>query len=79
MAGEFKPYAILHSDCAVPEVEGCPIVVDRRNEFGQFYVPKSGAGYLIRPDGYIGYYCDKINLDQLNVYLKRIFRDDSAR
>ena len=50
------------------------MVVDRRNEFGQLYRPQSGAGYLIRPDGYIGYRADKIDMAQINAYLSRIFR-----
>jgi 2-polyprenyl-6-methoxyphenol hydroxylase-like FAD-dependent oxidoreductase len=78
-AGRIQTYAIIHSDCDVPQIEGLPTVIDRRNEFGQLYRPQSGAGYLIRPDGYIGYRADNLNLDQLNLFLKRVFRNDVAQ
>ena len=68
-----QTYAIVHPDCDVPQIEGLPMVVDRHNEFGQLYRPQSGAGYLIRPDGYIGYRADKIDTAQMDAYLSRIF------
>ncbi|HEY2411779.1 MAG TPA: FAD-dependent monooxygenase [Pirellulaceae bacterium] len=78
-AGRIQTYTLIHSDCDVPEMEGLPIVFDRRNEFGHRYCPQSGAGFLIRPDGYIGYRADKINLDRLNSFLMRIFRNEAAK
>ncbi|HTQ38493.1 MAG TPA: FAD-dependent monooxygenase [Pirellulales bacterium] len=74
-AGRIQTYAIIHSDCDVPEIEGLPTVVDRRNEFGRIYRPSSGSGFLIRPDGYVGYRAEQADLDRLRAYLKRTFRD----
>ncbi|HEY2826360.1 MAG TPA: FAD-dependent monooxygenase [Pirellulales bacterium] len=72
-------YAIIHPDCDAPEIEGLPTVVDRQNQFGQLYGPQSGAGFLIRPDGYVGYRADKISLEPLSKFLPRIFRAAAAQ
>src|SRR5262249_42933693 len=73
-SGSIQAYVIVHPDCDVPNTEAIPIVVDRRNEFGRLYQADSGGGFLIRPDGYIGYRTSAIDGQKLSEYLDRIFK-----
>ena len=56
----------------MPEIDTIPLVIDRQNQFGRTYQPQSDSGFLIRPDGYIGYRADTIQLEKLIQYLARI-------
>jgi len=66
--------AITHPDYGTLAVEGLPILSDTRNEFARKYGPQSGTGYLVRPDGHVGYRAQKLELAPLLAYLKRVLK-----
>jgi 2-polyprenyl-6-methoxyphenol hydroxylase-like FAD-dependent oxidoreductase len=65
--------AILHSDCAATPLEGLPALIDGRQEFARLYGPQRGSAYLVRPDGYLGYRAQSIDLEDLRRHLRGTF------
>ncbi|MEV8566361.1 FAD-dependent monooxygenase [Streptomyces sp. NPDC051322] len=67
---------------AAPQVEGAlpglPTVHDDRDEFRQMYGARGGAGFLVRPDGYLGLRADPADgpglSSQLSAHLSTVFR-----
>ncbi|MBX3411727.1 MAG: FAD-dependent monooxygenase [Pirellulales bacterium] len=66
--------AIVHADSDVLALEGLPMLSDGRNEFAHVYVPQSGSGFLVRPDGYVGYRAEAIDHERLFRYLAGVLR-----
>lgn len=48
------------------------ILIDVHDEFERLYAPKGNFTYVLRPDGYVGYFQDKICIHDLKEYLLTI-------
>src|SRR5262249_27004269 len=72
--GLIEIYAIIHPDCGPPEIEGLGLIVDGQNEFARIYGARSGGGFLIRPDGYVGYRGEPITSEKLCAWLGNVLR-----
>ncbi len=49
-----------------------PVVVDAAGEFRGAYGARGGGGFLVRPDGYLGYRADPITTDGLRGHLDKL-------
>jgi hypothetical protein len=69
--GQAKTYVITATpDLPVP---GSPVIVDAAGEFQTTYAATGGSGYLVRPDGYLGFRADPISTADLRSHLERVF------
>ena len=53
------------------EVTGVALLMDAAGEFAKAYSPEAGVGYLIRPDGYLGYHASLLTEQGFSVPLPR--------
>jgi len=58
---------------AVPELTGCPLLLDPGGSMHRRYGASSDSVYLIRPDGYIGYRSQPAEPEPLLRYLAQVF------
>ena len=78
LAGTLKPIrgptirtvVIASPDTILPEMIGLPTLRDSKRTFVQNYAASTGAGYLIRPDSYIGYHAGPLTEASLLEYLR---------
>jgi hypothetical protein len=61
--------AIGSPDAKISEMIGVPTVTDSAGEFAAAYAPGVSTGYLIRPDGYVGYHARPLTEKGLFAYL----------
>ena len=61
--------AICPPDAKTFEMIGVPAVTDSAGEFAAAYAPGISAGYVIRPDGYVGYHARPLTEEGLFAYL----------
>jgi 2-polyprenyl-6-methoxyphenol hydroxylase-like FAD-dependent oxidoreductase len=74
--GRLRCYLVVapDTDLTAGAVEsGLPALQDASGQFRAAYGASSGCGYLIRPDGYIGYRAAPIGIQGLRAHLGRIF------
>jgi hypothetical protein len=71
-------YAITAPGATWVPVDGLPMLEDAAGEFRQRYDVTGMSAYLVRPDGYIGYRAHPLQLDRLQAYLRRIFREPGS-
>jgi hypothetical protein len=55
------------------QVTGSPAIVDAAGEFRVAYGATGGSGYLVRPDGYLGFRAAPITATALRGHLERVF------
>jgi 2-polyprenyl-6-methoxyphenol hydroxylase-like FAD-dependent oxidoreductase len=55
------------------QVAGTPMIVDAAGEFRTAYAATGGSGYLVRPDGYLGFRAAPITATVLRSHLERVF------
>jgi 2-polyprenyl-6-methoxyphenol hydroxylase-like FAD-dependent oxidoreductase len=69
--GRAKTYVITAApDLPVPSA---PVIVDAAGEFQTTYAATGGSGYLVRPDGYLGFRATPIGTAALRNHLERVF------
>jgi 2-polyprenyl-6-methoxyphenol hydroxylase-like FAD-dependent oxidoreductase len=61
--------AICSLDAKVSDVIGVPMLTDSAREFAAAYAPGINTGYVIRPDGYVGYHARPLTERGLFDYL----------
>ncbi|WP_328540064.1 FAD-dependent monooxygenase [Streptomyces sp. NBC_00344] len=71
--GQLALRAVLAPGVA-PETAPVPAVTDSLGEFRQMYGARGGEGFLIRPDGYLGFRGDPVGGPELTAHLNAIFR-----
>jgi hypothetical protein len=54
-------------------VAGLPVIVDAAGEFRDTYGAVGGSGYLVRPDGYLGFRAAPLTATALRRHLERMF------
>jgi pentachlorophenol monooxygenase len=54
-------------------VAGPPVIVDAAGEFRDTYGAVGGSGYLVRPDGYLGFRAAPLMATALRRHLERMF------
>jgi pentachlorophenol monooxygenase len=69
--GRAKTYVITATPD--PRVPGSPVIVDAAGEFRTAYAATGGSGYLVRPDGYLGFRADPLSTAALRGHLERVF------
>ncbi|WP_263355630.1 FAD-dependent monooxygenase [Acidicapsa ligni] len=57
---------------------GATILIDRNNEFASAYAPGINTGYIVRPDGYIGYHARPITESAVLNYLETVALSSKA-
>jgi hypothetical protein len=67
-----RAYAVLAAGVDSADVM-LPTIEDASGEFSASYDANGGCGYLIRPDGYIGYRAGKITIPNLLAHLGKTF------
>jgi FAD binding domain len=69
--GRARTYVIT----ATPDlrVAGLPVIVDAAGEFRTAYAATGGSGYLVRPDGYLGFRAAPLTATALRSHLERVF------
>jgi 2-polyprenyl-6-methoxyphenol hydroxylase-like FAD-dependent oxidoreductase len=60
--------AIFSPDAKSSDIVGVPTLIDSEGEFADVYKPGPNAAYLIRPDGYVGYYGHPMTEESLTRY-----------
>ena len=60
---------ITSPDAEPPDVIGATILKDSTGEFSSAYTPEINTGYVIRPDGYVGYHGRPLTVHGLCDYL----------
>jgi hypothetical protein len=71
---EIKVYLILASNTISDGLDsGCSMLLDSDNTVHQKYKAISECLCLVRPDGYIGFRSQLVNVEYLQSYLSRIF------
>ena len=70
-SGRANTYVIT----ATPElrVPRTPVIVDAAGDFRTVYAARGGSGYLVRPDGYLGFRNDPVTTAALRSHLERVF------
>ena len=69
--GRAKTYVITATpDLRIP---GSPLIIDAAGEFRTTYAATGGSGYLVRPDGYLGFRAAPIRPTALRSHLERVF------
>jgi 2-polyprenyl-6-methoxyphenol hydroxylase-like FAD-dependent oxidoreductase len=61
--------AIGSADAILRDIVGVPTIIDAAGEFAAAYSPAVHTGYLIRPDGYVGYHARPVTEHGLLAYL----------
>jgi 2-polyprenyl-6-methoxyphenol hydroxylase-like FAD-dependent oxidoreductase len=56
-----------------PEAAGPPAIVDAAGEFRTAYGATGGSGYLVRPDGYLGFRAAPLTATSLRRHLEKVF------
>jgi 2-polyprenyl-6-methoxyphenol hydroxylase-like FAD-dependent oxidoreductase len=70
-AGRVRTYVITAApDLQVP---GSATIVDAAGEFRAGYGASGGSGYLVRPDGYLGFHAAPVTTTALRSHLERVF------
>ena len=54
-------------------VAGLPVIVDAAGEFRDTYGAVEGSGYLVRPDGYLGFRAAPLTATALRRHLELMF------
>jgi len=67
--------AAAGADMPPPDTEGLAVVRDPQGAFQASYDVPSGGAYLVRPDGYIAYRTDQLELERIRQYLSGVFRE----
>jgi pentachlorophenol monooxygenase len=57
----------------VRSVAGPPVIVDAAGEFRDTYAAVGGSGYLVRPDGYLGFRAAPLTATALRRHLELVF------
>jgi 2-polyprenyl-6-methoxyphenol hydroxylase-like FAD-dependent oxidoreductase len=60
-------------------VAGAPVLVDAAHEFRDTYGAAGGSGYLVRPDGYLGFRAAPLTLTALRCHLELMFAAPTPR
>jgi hypothetical protein len=63
---------ITSPDAQPRDVIGATILKDSTGEFSSAYAPEVNTGYVIRPDGYVGYHGRPLTLHGLDDYLAAV-------
>jgi 2-polyprenyl-6-methoxyphenol hydroxylase-like FAD-dependent oxidoreductase len=73
--GQVHPYLIAGPGAAVPALVDLPVLRDATGGFGEAYgLTGSGtAGYLVRPDGHVGFRTRPVTDDVLRAHLAQVF------
>jgi len=71
LAGRARMY-VLTADPAL-RLGGHPVIVDAEAEFRDAYGATAGSGYLVRPDGYLGFRAAPLPPTALHDHLERVF------
>jgi 2-polyprenyl-6-methoxyphenol hydroxylase-like FAD-dependent oxidoreductase len=61
--------AICAPDAKISDIVNVPVVMDTAGEFAAAYAPGSGTGFVVRPDGYVGYHARPTSEKGLLEYL----------
>jgi hypothetical protein len=69
-----RPVLICSLDAEPLDVFGATILKDSAGEFASAYAPGVNTGYVIRPDGYVGYHGRPMNAQGLFDYLGVLYR-----
>jgi hypothetical protein len=56
-----------------PEAVGPPVIVDAAGEFRTAYGATGGSGYLVRPDGYLGFRAAPLTATNLRRHVEKVF------
>ncbi len=70
--GHLRAYVVLASGTEQTEIP-LPTLSDAADEFRGTYGARGGCGYLVRPDGYVGYRAGRITTAGLLTHLGRVF------
>ncbi|MGH7911599.1 MAG: FAD-dependent monooxygenase [Candidatus Dormibacteraceae bacterium] len=70
--GRLRAYVIVDATTEFPELV-IPTLRDASGEFRTAYDAEGGCGYLVRPDGYIGYRAGRIRASGLLGHLRAVF------
>jgi len=70
--GRLRGYVVMARGAAGPDGGG-PVLADSGGQFAASYAAAGGCGYLIRPDGYVGYRSWRLAADGLLRHLAGIF------
>ncbi len=54
-------------------VGGLPVIMDAAGEFRDAYGATAGSGYLVRPDGYLGFRAAPLRATALRRHLQLVF------
>jgi hypothetical protein len=60
-------------------VTGLPVIVEAVGEFRTAYAATGGSGYLVRPDGYLGFRAAPLTATALRSHLEREFEPRHTR
>ncbi|GAA1968783.1 FAD-dependent oxidoreductase [Microbacterium deminutum] len=74
-SGEVDAYLITSTDAHVPAHLDVPVLRDSAGNFRKTYDGQGLTGYLIRPDGHVGYRSARATLTGINDHLRHIFID----
>jgi pentachlorophenol monooxygenase len=77
-AGRLRTYVVLAAGVD-PTGVMLPTVEDASGQFRASYDAVGGCGYLIRPDGYVGYRAGNITISKLLAQLGRTFAEQLSR
>jgi hypothetical protein len=70
---------ITSPDAQPRDVIGATILKDSAGEFSSAYTPEVNTGYIIRPDGYVGYHGRPLTVQGLDDYLAAVAGTEDAR
>ncbi|MFV2106145.1 FAD-dependent monooxygenase [Micromonospora sp. LOL_015] len=71
--GEVEVYLLLSPDTPAPPADHPPVLHDAAGGFRAGYGTAGAAAYLIRPDGYVGFRSQPINVEALRHHLHLVF------
>ena len=71
--GRLDSYLVAAPGAAV-ETTLLPVIRDSETDFARVYAAVSGAAYVVRPDGYLGYVNRTPDVNDVTSYLKTTFR-----
>jgi 2-polyprenyl-6-methoxyphenol hydroxylase-like FAD-dependent oxidoreductase len=72
-ARDLRVAVIVPAEAEAPEIVGVQVLRDAEGGFATAWQPESGAGFLVRPDGYVGWRGASWNDAGLRAYLGRMF------
>jgi 2-polyprenyl-6-methoxyphenol hydroxylase-like FAD-dependent oxidoreductase len=70
--GRLRAHVVVAPDADSPDAS-VPVLADAAGQFRTAYDATGGCGYLIRPDGYVGYRAGQMATPQLTAHLRAIF------